>query len=196
MSKALATKNVAAVLVASVLALGFAFSFATPAKADATSDLQAQVTALLAQITALQGGSSSSMMSSMCHTFTRNHKMGDKGGETMWVQQFLNSHSFVVSASGAGSKGNETASYGAKTKAAVMQFQKNYASDILFPVGLKFATGTWGPSTRAKANALCAAMSTGGTTGGGTVTPPVVGTGLTVVDEHLPSNDRGRRAST
>ena len=203
MSKALATKNVAAILVGSVLILAFALGFASPAKADTMSGLQMQVQALLAQIASLSGGSSSTMMSgdhmmsAACHTFTRNHKKGNTGGEVMWIQQFLNSMSdTMVSASGAGSKGNETSSFGMKTKMAVKMFQEKYASDILTPVGLSMGTGTWGPSTRAKANALCAAMSTGGTTGGGTVTPPVVGTGLTVVDEHLPSNDRGRRAST
>ena len=51
--------------------------------------LQAQVQALLAQISSLQGGSS--MTNAACKTFTRNHKMGETGGEIMWIQQFLNS---------------------------------------------------------------------------------------------------------
>src|SRR3989304_5726207 len=54
MSKALATKNVAAILLTVVMVFGIAFSFATPAKADVISDLQAQIAALLAQITAFQ----------------------------------------------------------------------------------------------------------------------------------------------
>ena len=191
MSKALATKNVAAVLVASVLALGFAFSFATPAKADATSDLQAQVTALLAQITALQGGSSSTMMSPACHTFTRNHKAGNVGGEVMWIQQFLNSMSdTMVAVSGAGSKGNESSRFGPATKAAVMKFQMKYKADILTPVGLTKGTGTWGPSTRAKANALCAGMQPGnsGNSNGGGTTPTPTGTGLTISAGTQPVN--------
>ena len=57
MSKALATKNVAAVLLGLALVFGFAFAFATPAKADVISDLQAQIQSLLAQISALQTSS-------------------------------------------------------------------------------------------------------------------------------------------
>ena len=53
----LATKNVATVILGLGLVLGLAFAFATPAKADLLSDLQAQVQALLAQIAAMSGGS-------------------------------------------------------------------------------------------------------------------------------------------
>ncbi|MEK7155891.1 MAG: hypothetical protein AAB734_03355 [Patescibacteria group bacterium] len=53
----LATKNVATVFVGSVLVLALSFAFVTPAKADMLSELQAQVQALLAQISALGGGS-------------------------------------------------------------------------------------------------------------------------------------------
>src|SRR3989338_9799987 len=88
MSKALATKNVATVLVAVAMVFGFAFAFATPAKADVISDLQAQIQSLLAQISALQGSSSGGS----CNTFTRSHQQGDSGGEVMWIQQFLNSN--------------------------------------------------------------------------------------------------------
>jgi len=66
MSKALATKNVAAVLLGLGMILS-AFAFATPAKADTLTDLQTQINTLLAQIAALQGGSSSSSCS---FTFT------------------------------------------------------------------------------------------------------------------------------
>ncbi|MBI2030669.1 hypothetical protein HYT05_03535, partial [Candidatus Kaiserbacteria bacterium] len=76
MIKALATKNVAAVLLTISMVLGFAFAFATPAKADVLSDLQAQVQALLAQIASLQGSSSTSSTSASCFTFTMNHKQG------------------------------------------------------------------------------------------------------------------------
>src|SRR3989344_3575502 len=123
MSKALATKNVAALLIGVGLVLAFTFSFASTAKADVISDLQAQVQALLAQITALQGVSSTTTSGAGCYTFTRNQTTGDTGGEVMWVQTFLNNHGFQVSASGAGSPGNETSYFGAKTRAAVSAFQ-------------------------------------------------------------------------
>src|SRR4051812_5878385 len=124
MSKALATKNVAAVVLAFAMVVGFAFAFATPAKADMMSDLQAQVQALLAQISSLQGGSSMGMSSAACHTFTMSAKKGSTGGEVMWIQQFLNSSADTrVSASGAGSPGNETSTFGPATAAAVVKFQ-------------------------------------------------------------------------
>lgn len=170
MSKALATKNVAAIVLAFAMIVGFAFSFATPAKADMMSDLQAQVQALLAQISALQGGSSAPVSGAGCYTFTQSLKKGSTGGEVMWVQKFLNSHGAQVAASGAGSPGNETSTFGPATAAAVKKFQELHAADVLTPVGLTAGTGNWGPSTRAKANALCAG-STGGTTGGGTTVP-------------------------
>jgi len=187
MSKALATKHVAAVLVAAALTIGFAFSFAPVAKADAISDLNAQVQALLAQIAALQGGSST-MSSASCHTFTRNQKSGDTGGEVMWIQQFLNSSADTqVSASGAGSPGHETSYFGPATKAAVIKFQNKYAADILTPVGLTTGNGNWYAGTRAKANALCSGSMTGGTgSTGGTVTP--TGPGITVMAATQPAN--------
>lgn len=171
MSKALATKNVAAVLLGAALVVTFAFSFATPVKADTLTDLQSQVQALLAQIAALQGGSStggSTMSGAGCHTFTQNLKKGSTGGEVMWVQQFLNGHGFQVAASGAGSPGNETSTFGPATAAAVKKFQEANAADILTPVGLTTGTGNWFAATRAKANAMCAGGSTGGNTGGNT----------------------------
>src|SRR5580698_9978950 len=101
MSKALATKNVAAVLVALGLTLGISFAFAGSAKAQSMttsnsstlSTLQAQVQALLAQIAALQGGSSTTgstatASSGACFTFTMNEQMGSTGGQVMWIQEF------------------------------------------------------------------------------------------------------------
>src|SRR3989344_9020373 len=167
MSKALATKNVAAILLAVVMVFGFAFSFATPAKADVLSDLQAQITSLLAQIAALQGSSSST--GAGCYTFTRDHSLGNSGGEVMWGQQFLNGHGFQVSATGAGSPGNESSYFGAKTRAAVSAFQSAN--------GITPTAGYWGAISRAKANALCA----GAPVGPGPVTPPITGNGLKVM---------------
>src|SRR5689334_7380568 len=133
MSKALATKNVAAVLLGIGMILSV-FAFATPAKADVVSDLQSQINALLAQISALQGGSTSS---SACFTFTQNLKVGSKGTEVLNLQKFLNSSSDTkVAVSGAGSPGNETSTFGPATKAAVIKFQEKYAADILTPSGL------------------------------------------------------------
>ena len=76
MSKALTT-NVASIVVSLALVLGFAFAFATPAKADTLSDLQTQVNLLLAQIAALGGGSTST--GAGCVTFTMVLKQGSTG---------------------------------------------------------------------------------------------------------------------
>src|SRR5262245_5794024 len=118
----LATKNVATVLVGVGVVLTMAFAFAPVAKADLLSDLQAQVTMLLAQIQAM-GGSTSGGGGAGCYTFTKTQQMGDSGGEVMWVQKFLNAHGAVIATSGAGSPGNETSYFGAKTKAAVAKWQ-------------------------------------------------------------------------
>jgi hypothetical protein len=64
------------------------------------------------------------------------------------LQIFLNNNGFVVSATGAGSKGKESNFMGLKTKAALMKFQEAYAKDILTPQGLKKGTGVLGPYSR------------------------------------------------
>lgn len=163
----LATKNVATVLVGLGLILSVGFAFAAPAKADLLSDLQAQVQALLAQIATLSGGSTTTTPGAGCYTFTRSHQMGDTGGEVMWIQKFLNSHGAVISASGAGSVGNESTYFGAKTKAALAKWQ---AANGVSP-----AAGFWGPVTRAKVATVCAGATPGvpGT--------PVTGNGLKVM---------------
>lgn len=184
MSKALATKNIVATALIG-LGLVVAFAFVSPAKADTLSDLQAQVQALLAQIASLQGSSSSGSGSMMmsdkgCYTFTESHQVGDKGGEVMWIQQFLNNHGAVIASSGAGSPGNESSYFGSLTKAAVSKFQ---AANGVSP-----ASGYWGPITRAKVASICAgSMSNGGSNGGGT-TPLPTGSGITVAAAAQPAN--------
>ncbi len=186
MSKALATKNVAAVLLGIGMILSV-FAFATPAKADVVSDLQAQINALLAQISALQGSSSSS---SCNFSFTMNLKQGSTGAEVMNLQKFLNKSSDTqVAVSGAGSPGNETSTFGPATKRAVIKFQEKYAADILTPNGLSMGTGNWFASTRAKANALCSS-------GGPVVTPPNTTPGtLAVTAGSQPANSLAPQGS-
>jgi len=187
MSKALATKNVAAVLFSVAMVVTFAFAFATPAKAQSSADLQAQINALLAQIAALQGSTGSTGGAS-CTTFTQNLKQGSTGGEVMAVQKFLNSSADTrVAASGAGSPGNETSTFGPATKAAVIKFQNKYAADILTPAGLTAGTGNWFAGSRAKANALCAS-GTGTGTGTGTATGATTGGNVMIGAASQPAN--------
>ena len=131
-----------------------------------------------------QQSSGAAVASSACpYTWARNLTAGATGDDVMKLQKFLNSSAdTMVAASGAGSAGNETSTFGPATKAAVVKFQNKYASEVLTPVGLSAGTGYFGASSRVKANALCSgAAATTPTTPG--TTPVVVvpaGTGLTV----------------
>lgn len=78
------------------------------------------------------------------YTFSTTMKMGSKGAEVMELQKVLNAAGFTVSTTGAGSPGNESTYFGAKTKAAVMKWQAS--------VGLT-ADGIVGAMSRAKLNA-------------------------------------------
>src|SRR3989338_1318249 len=187
MSKSLATKKIATALIGISLVLAFSFSLVTTAKADALSDLQAQVNALLAQISALQGGSASQQTGGLACgvTFTQSLTVGSTGSEVMAVQKFLNSvDGTQIATTGAGSPGNETSYFGGLTRAAVSKFQQKY--------GISPTAGYWGPITRAKANSLCAAAPgtpTTPTTPGTPGTPTVpTGPGITVSAAAQPAN--------
>jgi hypothetical protein len=162
----LTTKNIATAVLGVAMVVS-TFAFAAPAQAQTVADLQAMINQLLAQVAALQGGTTTTGGS--CNTFTKNHQMGDTGGEVMWIQQFLNKNGHQVAATGAGSPGNESSYFGAKTRAAIAAWQA--AS------GITPAAGYWGPITRAKANSMCV-PGTGTGTGTGT---PVTGNGLKVM---------------
>jgi hypothetical protein len=75
------------------------------------------------------------------YTFTHNLKLGSTGHDVKALQQFLNTHGFIVASTGPGSAGQETTRFGKATFAALVKYQKS--------VGLP-ATGWFGPMTREK----------------------------------------------
>ena len=172
MTNSLSTKKIVA--FAAGLAIAFSGVFVSSASAQTAEELQAQIASLLAMIANLQaqlgntgdsttpapttGGTCTAMQ------FTLTHKIGDRGGEVMNIQKFLNANGFTVATAGPGSMGQETSYFGPATKAAVIAFQNAYAAEVLAPVGLSTGTGYWGSSSRAKANAMeiarCAAAPT------------------------------------
>ncbi len=157
-------------LVGFLTAVTMAGGSALSASADTASDLQAQINSLLATIQSLQaqlaattGGSTSAAC-----TFTRDLTIGVTGSDVMCLQKVLNSKGFTVATTGAGSPGNESTYFGAKTQAAVSAWQKS--------AGISPTAGYFGAKSRA-AFAAMGGTSTG--TGTGTGTTPM-GSGLTI----------------
>lgn len=181
------TARVAAGVLGIAMALSLSFgAVVAPAQAqDAAviAALQAQIASLMAQLAALSGGSTAG--AGVCpYTWTRNLQQGATGADVMKLQQFLNSDSAtMVAASGAGSKGAETSTFGPATKAAVIKFQNKYTAEILAPVGLSAGNGNFFASTRAKANSLCTTATTPTNP-----TNPNPGTGLMVSAAAQPAN--------
>jgi hypothetical protein len=205
--KNLTATKLAVAAIAGAMLVGVLFTLAAP-RAEAAALTQAQIQSIvsllssfgadattIANVTASLNGqpttggtTTGGSTSSICpFTWTTNLKIGSTGTDVQMLQKFLNSMSgTMVSASGAGSAGNETTYYGPATGAAVKKFQMMYAADILTPLGLTTGTTNFYSSTRAKANSLCATASTGGNNGGtGTTTP---GTGLSVSAAAEPAN--------
>ncbi|MCW1892298.1 MAG: peptidoglycan-binding protein [Candidatus Uhrbacteria bacterium] len=63
----------------------------------------------------------------------KNRSLGDKGEDVKDLQKYLNTHGFLIAASGPGSPGKETALFGALTKAALIRYQEAHADAILTP---------------------------------------------------------------
>ncbi len=165
------TKSNAAKLAAGFVGFAMTVSVFMPAlaSADTASDLQAQINSLMATIASLQKQLSATTGGSSGYTFSANLMVGSKGADVMSLQKTLNmSADTQVAASGAGSKGQETSTFGALTKAAVVKFQtKN---------GISPAAGYVGPVTRAKLNSM-----------GGTVTTPTTPTTPVTTVPGLPT---------
>lgn len=109
--------------------------------------LLVQIAGLQAQLQALQAGTAAP--STACN-FTRSLYLGvSSGDDVKCLQQYLNGAGYPVSASGAGSPGNETTFYGSRTQAAVASWQAGN--------GVAPAVGYFGPISRAKYTSLAGA---------------------------------------
>jgi len=78
-------------------------------------------------------------------SFKRDLQIRATGADVQALQIYLNTHGFVVAASGAGSPGHETTTFGRATKAALIKLQR--------AAGIKPAAGYFGPKTRAHVTA-------------------------------------------
>ena len=137
--------------------------------ADLIAQLQAQIAALTAQLAALSAGTAPS---TACN-FTRSLYLGLVGDDVKCLQMYLNGAGYPVSASGAGSPGNETMNFGSRTKAAVASWQ---AANGVSP-----AAGYFGPISKAKYTSLAGTPGVPGVT-------PAPGVPGNVVASLAPSN--------
>jgi peptidoglycan hydrolase-like protein with peptidoglycan-binding domain len=126
------------------------------AQAATAAELQAQIDALLAQLTTLQGqlGGLVGGTAAAC-TFTRPLYPGVTGADVKCLQQYLNGAGYTVAASGPGSAGNETEFFGSLTQAGVQKWQD--ANGIVYGS----YGGYFGPVSQAKYNALMATAAGG-----------------------------------
>lgn len=139
-----------AAVVAGLALVFSSFAVAVPAKAATQAELEAQVAALLAQLQALQGGSTTTGGAA----FTMDMTIGASGAEVTRLQNWLISKGYTIAA-------GATGYFGAQTAAAVAKYQ--------VAKGITPAAGYFGPMTRAAVNAeLGTGGSTGGNTGGNT----------------------------
>lgn len=81
-----------------------------------------------------------SVTSTAVSVFKSNLTVGSLGSEVKALQEFLNSHGYIIAISGVGSPGNETAEFGNLTKAALIKYQKAN--------GITPSIGYFGPKTR------------------------------------------------
>jgi hypothetical protein len=110
-----------------------------------TASLQAQIAALMAQIAALQAQLGITPTTTGGGAFIRSLTMGSQGEDVRALQVYLNTHGAIVAASGPGSRGSETSTFGPATRAALIRFQ--------VAKGISPAAGFFGLLTRAYVSA-------------------------------------------
>jgi len=134
------TNSFSAKLLVGFVATAMLFTLSyTPARAATADELQAQITALMAQIAALQGGGGAPSADS-CAAFTMDHSNGSSGSEVTRLQNFLIGKGYTIAA-------GATGYFGGQTQAALASFQS--------AMGIAPAAGYFGPITRAAVNGMC-----------------------------------------
>lgn len=169
-------------IVGAVTALAMAGGVAV-LPAFAADDVAAQIAALMAQIQMLQAKLASSQAAPVAgsYNFAVNLTVGSTGDDVMNLQKVLNGDvETQVAASGVGSAGNETKTFGGLTKAAVIKFQKKY--------GISPAAGYVGAITRAKLNSMFAVAPSVPGTPAVPATPGVAGTLVVTAASMQPAN--------
>ncbi len=92
--------------------------------------------------------------------FNTNMKLGSRGADVKNLQMVLNAYPQTqVAASGAGSPGMETTSFGPATRRAVIKFQDLHLAEL----GITKGTGNVFAGTRGLLNEVCSGASTGNT---------------------------------
>ncbi len=86
--------------------------------------------------------------------FTRNLRVGSEGEDVRELQIFLNSKGFVIAQKGSGAPGEESTTFGPRTRAALIKFQEAYTTEILKPLDLQKGTGIFATQTRKFVNSL------------------------------------------
>lgn len=86
--------------------------------------------------------------------FTRNLRLGDQDSDVKRLQEFMNTHGFILAKSGTGSPGKETDVFGPALKRMIVRFQEANKEKLLTPLGLKKGTGIFSTQTRKAVNAL------------------------------------------
>lgn len=174
------TARAAAGVLGAVMAVSLVFgAFVPSTQAQTLDELMAQIAALQAQLTGLQGGSTTSGNGYVNHPnvdfmFNVNLTTGSKGNDVMMLQKALNDGGWTVATSGPGSKGMESTFFGPATKAAVAKFQ--------VAKGITPAVGYFGPLTRAEMN------KKGAVTGSGSGSSTVTGDKLVASEGDTPDD--------
>ena len=135
-------------------------AFAVPASAQTVTiaQLQAQIQSLMAQLTAMQGGSTVSAGA----TFNVDLTIGSTGSDVVALQNILISKGFLTMPAGVAE-----GYFGALTQSAVAKWQAS--------AGISPAAGYFGPKSRAAVNGMTTTTTTTTTTTGTTGTVSTVG---------------------